>query len=204
MLPLKHKEPGGFFKSTDGGLKWRASKELKNEALHSLVQSKSDPNVLVTGTFNGMFRSDDSGETWQELPTHNTAGLVHVESLAMDPRTPDIIYAGTWYIPTKKRRRQDWKSIKHGISDDSTFGIDIDQRDPNHVIASPQRKSMRPRTEGNGQGRDSVQSEGPRYPATSSVPGLVFPVPLRVFGIRKKAVTQTPGWTTRGRRDQLD
>src|SRR5687767_972184 len=50
----KHKEPGGFFKSTDGGLKWRESKELKNEALHSLTQSKSDPDVLVTGTFNGI------------------------------------------------------------------------------------------------------------------------------------------------------
>ena len=28
----RHKEPGGFFKSTDGGHKWRESKELKNEA----------------------------------------------------------------------------------------------------------------------------------------------------------------------------
>src|SRR5687768_16943335 len=27
----KHKEPGGFFKSIDGGRTWRVSKELKNE-----------------------------------------------------------------------------------------------------------------------------------------------------------------------------
>src|SRR5687767_1957379 len=134
----KHKEPGGFFKSTDGGRKWRESKELKNEALHSLTQSKSNPDVLVTGTFNGIFRSDDFGDTWQQLPTHNTAGLVHVESLAIDPRTPDIVYAGTWYLPYKTTDGgQTWQSIKNGIIDDSDiFAIDIDPRDPNHVIAS--------------------------------------------------------------------
>ena len=59
----RHKEPGGFFKSTDGGLTWRESPELKNEAVHSLTQSESDPNILLAGTFNGIFRSDDSGES---------------------------------------------------------------------------------------------------------------------------------------------
>src|SRR5687768_526713 len=134
----RHKEPGGFFKSTDGGRKWKESSELKNEALHSLNQSKSDPDVLVTGTFNGIFRSDDSGETWQQLPTHNTAGLVHVESLAIDPRTTDTIYAGTFHLPYKTTDGgRTWRSIKNGIIDDSDiFAIDIDPRDPNHVIAS--------------------------------------------------------------------
>src|SRR6185436_635365 len=41
----RHKEAGGFFKSTDGGRKWRESPELKNEALHSLTQSDSNPSV---------------------------------------------------------------------------------------------------------------------------------------------------------------
>ena len=52
----RHKEAGGFFKSTDGGRKWRESPELKNEALHSLTQADSNPNVLIAGTFNGIFR----------------------------------------------------------------------------------------------------------------------------------------------------
>ncbi len=134
----RHKEPGGFFKSKDGGRTWRESQELKKEALHSLTQSKSEPNVLLVGTFNGIFRSDDSGDSWNQLPTYNTAGLVHVESLAIDPRTTDIIYAGTWYLPYKSTDGgQTWKSIKNGIIDDSDiFAIDIDPRDPNHVIAS--------------------------------------------------------------------
>ena len=134
----RHKEAGGFFKSSDGGHKWRESPELKNEALHSLTQADSNPNVLIAGTFNGIFRSDNSGDSWTQLPTYNTPGLVHVESLAIDPRTANTIYAGTWYLPYKSTDGgQNWKNIKNGIIDDSDiFAIDIDPRDPNHIIAS--------------------------------------------------------------------
>src|SRR5215831_997738 len=37
----RHKDPGGFFKSTDGGLTWRDASELRNEAVHSMTQSES-------------------------------------------------------------------------------------------------------------------------------------------------------------------
>lgn len=134
----RHKDPGGFFKSVDGGQTWRESPELRNEALHSLTQSKRDPSILVTGTFNGIFKSVDSGETWTPLATANTPGLVHVESLAIDPRDSNVIYAGTWYLPYKTTDGgRTWKIIKNGIIDDSDiFAIDIDPRDANHVIAS--------------------------------------------------------------------
>lgn len=134
----RHKEPGGFFKSTDGGATFRESAQLKNEAIHSLAQSESTPDTLIAGTFNGIFRSDNAGDTWQQLPTSNVQNLFHVESLAIDPRTTNIIYAGTWYLPYKSLDGgQTWKSIKTGIIDDSDiFAIDIDPRDPNHIIAS--------------------------------------------------------------------
>src|SRR5438034_4027442 len=112
----RHKEPGGFFKSVDGGLTWRESPELRNEAVHSLAQSERDPNVLMVGTFNGIFRSADSGDTWTPLPTANTPGLVHVESLAIDPRDTNVIYAGTWYLPYKSTDGgHSWRVIKNGI-----------------------------------------------------------------------------------------
>jgi photosystem II stability/assembly factor-like uncharacterized protein len=134
----RHKDPGGFFKSSDGGITWRESAELKNEALHSLTQSEKDPNVLLAGTFNGIYRSNDSGDSWTALPTQTTAGLVHVESLAIDPRSTNIIYAGTWYLPYKSTDGgQTWRIIKNGIIDDSDiFAINLDPRNPNHIIAS--------------------------------------------------------------------
>src|SRR6266516_5130723 len=52
----RHKDPGGFFKSTDGGLTWRESPELRNEAVHSLPESERNQDLLIAGTFNGIYR----------------------------------------------------------------------------------------------------------------------------------------------------
>jgi photosystem II stability/assembly factor-like uncharacterized protein len=134
----RHKEPGGFFKSTDGGATWRESAELKEEALHSMTQSEKNPDMLVIGTNRGVWLSTDSGDTWQQMNTQATPGLINVESLAIDPRNPEVIYAGTWYLPYKTTDGgRTWASTKNGIIDDSDiFAIDIDPRNPDHVIAS--------------------------------------------------------------------
>ncbi|MGB8509094.1 MAG: YCF48-related protein, partial [Pyrinomonadaceae bacterium] len=134
----RHKEPGGFFKTSDGGATWREASELKNEALHSLAQSPSNPDVLVAGTNNGIFRSQDAGDTWVQLPTSSTPGLINVESLAIDPRDANVVYAGTWYLPYKTTDGgQTWSIVKKGIIDDSDiFAIEIDDNHPDHVIAS--------------------------------------------------------------------
>jgi photosystem II stability/assembly factor-like uncharacterized protein len=176
----RHKEAGGFFKSTDGGHHWRESPELKNEALHSLTQAEADPNVLIAGTFNGIFRSDNAGDSWTQLPTSSTAGLVHVESLAIDPRTTNTIYAGTWYLPYKSTDGgKTWKTIKNGIIDDSDiFAIDIDPRDPNHVIASACSGIYETRSAGdNWKKVQGIPSQSRRTRAIlqhPSIAGLVF------------------------------
>lgn len=133
----RHKEPGGFFKSTDGGRTWRESKELKAEAVHSLAQSPTKPDVLVAGTNNGVYRSDDAGETWTKLPTTGMTNT-NIESLAIDPRNDKVIYAGSWHLPFKTTDGgQTWRKINKGMIDDSdVFAIEIDGRNPDHIIAS--------------------------------------------------------------------
>ena len=176
----RHDLPGGFFKSTDGGATWRESAQMKNEALHSLAQSDSEPNVLIAGTFTGVFRSDDAGETWKQLPTKSEPGLVHVESLAIDPRTTNTIYAGTFYLPYKSvDGGQSWKSIRTGMIDDSDiFAIDIDPRDPNHIIASACSGIYESKNAGeNWRKVQGIPSQSRRTRAIlqhPSVPGIVF------------------------------
>jgi photosystem II stability/assembly factor-like uncharacterized protein len=174
----RHKDPGGFFKSTDGGQTWRQAPELKNEALHSLTQSRQNPDFLIAGTFNGIFRSLDGGDTWSPMPSADTP--VHVESLAIDPRNTNVIYAGTWYLPYKTTDGgKTWRVIKNGIIDDSDiFAIDIDPRNAKHIIASACSGIYE--TEDAGENWHKVQgipSQSRRTRAIlqhPSVPGLVF------------------------------
>ncbi|MGH9914794.1 MAG: peptidoglycan-binding protein, partial [Pyrinomonadaceae bacterium] len=134
----KHKEPGGFFKSTDGGQTWRESEVFKNQAIHSLTQSPTTPDILIVGTNDGIYRSIDAGELWNKFDTSVYPDLINVESVAIDPRSDNQIYAGTWHLPWKTMDGgKTWSSIKNGIIDDSdVFSISIDPRNADHVIAS--------------------------------------------------------------------
>ena len=111
---------------------------MKGEALHSLTQAASNPDVMLIGTNRGIYRSGDAGESWDQLPTSTTPGLINVESLAVDPRDEKVVYAGTWYLPYKTTDGgQTWNITKTGIIDDSDiFAIEIDERSPDHVIMS--------------------------------------------------------------------
>lgn len=189
----RHNLPGGFFKSTDGGATWRESAELKNEAIHSLAQSESDPDTLIAGTFTGVFRSDDAGQSWKQLPTQSQSGLIHVESLAIDPRTSDTIYAGTFYLPYKSvDGGKNWKSIKNGIIDDSDiFAIDIDPRDPNHIIASACSGIYESKNAGEEWRKvQGIPSQSRRTRAIlqhPSVPGMVFAGTTEGFWLSDKS-----------------
>lgn len=134
----KHIAPGGFFKSTDGGQTWKESQGLKTEAIHSLTQSPSNPDILVVGSNRGVFLSNDAGDTWEQLPTEAYPDIRNVESLAIDPRNNDHIYIGTYHLPWKTvDGGKTWSSIKTGMIDDSdVFAITIDSRNPDHVVAS--------------------------------------------------------------------
>ena len=134
----RHKESGGFFKTTDGGRTWKEAEQLKGDGIHSLTQSSKDPDLLLAGTNKGVWRSTDAGEHWEQLNTSATPGLINVESLAVDPRDTNVIYAGTWYLPYKTTDGgKTWNITKSGIIDDSDiFAIEIDDREPDHIIAS--------------------------------------------------------------------
>ncbi|GIU83080.1 MAG: hypothetical protein D6687_11360 [Acidobacteria bacterium] len=132
----RHKEPGGFFKSTDGGKTWKRSEDLKKEAIHAMTQSTLDPNIIIVGSVNGIFISRDRGESFKKIDSPTAP--VNINSLAIDPTDTNIIYAGTTWRPYKTTDGgKTWRLIKQGIIDDSdVFAIEIDQQNPSHVIAS--------------------------------------------------------------------
>ena len=127
---------GGFFKSSDGGLNWKESKELKNEPIDAMIQSSLDPNVLLVGGVDGIWISKDSGDSWDKIKSDTMP--VSVDSLAIDPRNLDVMFAGTtWRAYKTTDGGKNWRLIKEGMIDDSdVFAISIDSANPDHIIAS--------------------------------------------------------------------
>ena len=129
---------GGLFFSYDGGATWTNQAEMRGQSIRALAASPSDPNILVAGTLQGVYRSSDGGKRWKRISPEDNAEIHNVESIAIDPKDPGIIYAGTWHLPWKTSDGGDhWGSIKQGIIDDSdVFSIIVDPVNPATVFAS--------------------------------------------------------------------
>ena len=133
----RHKDPGGFFMTKDGGANWKEIKELRNTSIHAMAQSVKDPNIILVGTTDGIWRTENSGENWEKIEA-STMFNTTVDSLAIDPHDDNIIYAGTWWRAYKTTDGgKSWRLIKNGMIDDSdVFAINIDPRNADHIIAS--------------------------------------------------------------------
>lgn len=128
---------GGVYRSDDSGRTWHAI-GLERETVRALAQSVSDPDVFVAGSISGVYRSKDSGKSWQRVSPTRHADLKNFDSVAIDPRNPEIIYAGTYHLPWKTENGgRDWFPVHKGMIDDSdVMSIIIDPANPSHVHAT--------------------------------------------------------------------
>jgi photosystem II stability/assembly factor-like uncharacterized protein len=95
---------GGVFKSDDGGITWRSVNDgLPENWVYSLVIDPRSAGVLYAGTHSmGVYKSLDGGQTWQSQSDglisryHTSIDNLKIRSLAVNPRNPDQLIAGTW------------------------------------------------------------------------------------------------------------
>jgi photosystem II stability/assembly factor-like uncharacterized protein len=129
---------GGFFLTRDGGRTWTEPEALRGKSVQALAQADPVPGVLIAGTLDGLYRSSDWGENWVRISPEGHPDLKNFESVAVDPRDPRIIYAGTWHLPWKTTDGgAHWSVIKRGVIDDSdVFSIILDRANPEIVFAS--------------------------------------------------------------------
>jgi photosystem II stability/assembly factor-like uncharacterized protein len=129
---------GGLFISEDGGKTWADVPSMRGQSIRSLTRSASDPNLMVAGTLQGVFRSADNGLHWNEISPIGSTEIHEVQSVAIDPRNPEVIYAGTWHLPWKTvDGGLHWENIKRGIIEDSdVFSILVDPAQPQSVYLS--------------------------------------------------------------------
>ena len=98
---------GGVWKTTDAGRTWKElTKGLTNLATSALAQAPSNPNVIYAGTGegfnnvdqisgNGVWKSTDRGETWQQLASTVNNAFRHVTRVIVDPQNENVVLVST-------------------------------------------------------------------------------------------------------------
>ena len=95
----------GIYKSSDAGRTWTHSGLARTMAIGRIRVHPSNPDIVYAAALGdpygpnaerGIFKSTDGGKTWASaLFRSERAGAV---DLVMDPRDPDVLYAGFWEV----------------------------------------------------------------------------------------------------------
>lgn len=142
---------GGVFRSEDAGRTWRLA-GLDGEEIRALEIAPSKKEELVAGTRSGVFRSVDSGGNWERISPAGDEELRNVDSLAIDPRDPATIYAGTYHLPWRTTDGgKSWKPVIAGVIDDSDImSLRIDVNIPQRLYMSACSGIYRSENQGEG------------------------------------------------------
>lgn len=126
---------GGFVARTlDAGATWSVADGLPDAQFRAVAAA---PGVVVAGGEEGVWRLDGEGP-WRRLTPAGREEWTRVESLAIDPRTPTRLYAGTW----RRAFRSDdggrrWTPIWNGmVLDSDVFSLHFEPGNPDALWAT--------------------------------------------------------------------
>jgi photosystem II stability/assembly factor-like uncharacterized protein len=139
---------GGVWKTVDGGLNWKPI--FDGQEVHSIgaiAVAPSDPMTIYVGTGessirsnvsigNGVYKSEDGGETWEHLGLKNSG---RISRIVVHPDNPNLVYVGALghaYSPQKERgvymSDNGGVTWKHTLYIDDNTGISDIVMDPNN------------------------------------------------------------------------
>ncbi|MCB0282133.1 MAG: T9SS type A sorting domain-containing protein [Calditrichae bacterium] len=123
---------GGVWKTTNAGQNWtKITPEVGNLATSTIVQSKSNPDVLYIGTGegfrnvdqidgSGIWKSEDRGVTWAQLESTANLNFQNVMRLIVNPADENIVLAAT--VPGFRHNSATaaasgiWRSVDGGLN----------------------------------------------------------------------------------------
>jgi photosystem II stability/assembly factor-like uncharacterized protein len=135
---MDNQQAGDLFRSKNGGKSWEALPEMHGKSVRALALAEYDSKTLVVGTLDGVFRSNDGGDSWKQISPAGHADIRNIESVAIDPKDPNVVYAGTWHLPWKTTDGGvRWNRINKGMIEESdVFSIIVKSENPSMMFAS--------------------------------------------------------------------
>jgi photosystem II stability/assembly factor-like uncharacterized protein len=155
-------EDAALFRSTDGGQNWQELSGLREHGsgqywqpgaggmgLHTIVLDPTDPaRIFIAISAAGVFRSDDSGATWQPMnrglvsqyalpdPDAEVGHCVH--RIAMHPSRPGVLFMQKhWDVLRTDNAGQSWQEVSGDLPSDFGFPIDVHAHEPETIYVVP-------------------------------------------------------------------
>jgi photosystem II stability/assembly factor-like uncharacterized protein len=134
---------GDLLQSYDSSDSWNVKNRFKTRLLHVITHPMDSNLIYVISKNNGIFRSNDSGNTWVGLGNKLSAfsGAIEYRRHIIDPKNPNKIYwSSTYGILTSNTSGDSWQNIDlltpPGSADIYAFAVNPDNEDEIYYTAT--------------------------------------------------------------------
>jgi photosystem II stability/assembly factor-like uncharacterized protein len=186
---------GGLWKTTDGGISWRAvtDGQIHSSSVGAVAIAPSNPDIVYIGTGeadirgnviqgDGAYKSTDGGKTWTHIGLADTQVIAKIR---VHPTNPDIVYVaafGHHAAPNPDRgvyRSKDggktWEKVLYRDPKSGGNELIIDPNNPQVIYAAlweAYRNSWEMSSGGPGSGIFKTTDGGDHWTEISRNPGL--------------------------------